>query len=161
MNLTRADGKVYENVECMGCDIANHKLQPFGGMIYEDENFTVCADFEVPIDGFIIISTKAHISSINDMTEGQKVDFIMLLDKCLKALKELGTAEEFILIQGERKDIHFHISLMPRQKWMSEKFGRIISNIKNIQSYAIENMKTTENLNQIEETCKKLREKLK
>ena len=156
MKITGIDQNVYET-SCLGCGIAGHELVPYGGIIYEDNDFVVCQDFEVPIDGFIIISTKYHMVSINDMTTTQKQNFIMLVDKCLKALKRIGIAEEFIMIQGERKDIHFHISLMPRQKFMEEKFGRIIANLKTIQDYAKNNMKTEENLSKIFDTVEKLR----
>ncbi len=147
--------------DCMACSILNGELKPFGEILYENDNFYVCQDFEVPINGFIIISTKQHLSSINEFTDKQKIDFIMLLDKVLKALKGIGVAEEFILVQGERKDIHFHISLFPRKVWMKEKFGRVISSLKQIQEYAIENMKTAENLEEIANTCKLLKVELK
>ena len=159
-SLIDVTGKSQYYTNCMGCSILNGELKPFGGILYENENFYVCQDFEVPINGFIIISTKQHLSSINDFTSEQKMDFIMLLDKVLKALKSLGVAEEFILVQGERKDIHFHISLLPRKDWMKEKFGRVISNLKQIQEYAIENLKTAENLDKIAETCRLLKNEL-
>ena len=157
MEIRGIDNKIYKT-ECMGCDIAGHRLQPFGGIIFEDDDFVVCQDFEVPIDGFIIISTKQHVSSINDMSDKQKQQLILLLDHCLKLLKELGVAKEFIMVQGERSDVHFHISLMPRKQWMEEKFGRIIANLKAIQDYAKQNMKTEQNLRQILATTERLKE---
>lgn len=153
-------GTKQEYSNCMGCSIISGELKPFGEILFEDENFYVCQDFEVPIVGFIIISTKSHLSSINEFSDEQKVNFIMLVDKVLKTLKTIGVAKEFILVQGERNDIHFHISLFPRKNWMKEKFGRVISNLKQIQDYAIENMKTAENLDEIAKTCKLLKEEL-
>ena len=50
---------------------------------------------------------------------------------------------------------------MPRHKWMLEKFGKVLKNIKQIQGYALENMRTKENLNQIKETCEILKRELK
>lgn len=153
-------GTVQNYTSCMGCSIENGELKPYGDILFEDENFYVCQDFEVPIVGFIIISTKSHLCSINDFSSDQKVNFIMLVDKVLKALKTIGVAQEFILVQGERNDIHFHTSLFPRKEWMKEKFGRVISNLKQIQDYAIENMKTPENLSEIAKICKLLKEEL-
>ena len=49
---------------------------------------------------------------------------------------------------------------MPRHKWMIEKFGKVMKNIKPIQEYALENMKTEENINQIKETCEILKREL-
>ncbi len=84
----------------------------------------------------------------------------MLTDKVLKALKTIGVSNEFILLQGERKDVHFHTSLFPRQDWMQKKFGRIISNLKNIQEYAKEQMRTPENLENIAKTLELLKTEL-
>lgn len=154
-------GVEHEFSGCISCEILSGKLSPFGGILFETQNFFVCTDFEVPIAGFMIISTKRHLSSINEFSDDEKIEFIMLLDKCLKALKATGVASEFILLQGERKDIHFHTSLFPRQAWMKEKFGRVVSHMKDIQEYAIANMKTPENLAEIEKICKKFKEMMK
>ena len=146
--------------DCLSCALNEGKLDPFGGTIYENEYFAVLQDFEVPIDGFMIISTKRHVISLNEFSETEKYEFIILVDKVLKALKSIGVAKEFILLQSERSDVHFHMSLFPRHDWMGEKFGRVISNMKQIQEYAMTNMKTPENIKKIAGTCEKLKIKL-
>lgn len=145
---------------CMGCKIARGTIKPFGDILYEDENFYVCQDMEVPINGFLIVSSKEHYYSINEFSDEMKINFILLVDKVLKTLKEIGVAEEFILLQGERKDIHFHTSLFPRNDWMKKQFGRVVSNLKNIQEYAKNNLKTPENLSKIAKTCEILKKEL-
>ena len=42
--------------DCMGCDIANHKLIPPGGYVYDDGFINVSADPEIPIEGFNVLS---------------------------------------------------------------------------------------------------------
>lgn len=153
-------GKEQEFEGCMACTLNKGELELFGGVIYQNDYFMVAQDFEVPINGFIIISTKRHVSSINEFSETEKFEFVMLLDKVLKTLKDIGIAKEFILLQGERSDVHFHMSLFPRHDWMSEKFGRVVSSMKQIQEYAMANMRTPENIKLIAETCKMLKEKL-
>ena len=54
--------------KCMSCDIAEHKLIPPGGMIYEDALCTLAGDVEVPIKGFIILAPKRHVISITELT---------------------------------------------------------------------------------------------
>ncbi len=153
-------GKKQSYDGCMACAINNNELKPAGGIIFENKDFVVCQDFEVPIEGFIIISTKRHVCSINEFSESEKIEFINLVDRVLKKLKNIEVAKEFILLQGERSDVHFHISLFPRQKWMSEKFGRIVSSMKQIQEYAKVNMKTPENIAKIYKTCEILKKEL-
>lgn len=43
---------------------------------------------------------------------------------------------------------------------MIEKFGKVLKNIKPIQEYAIQNMKTQENLDKIKSTCELLKREL-
>ena len=69
-------------------------------------------------------------------------------------------ADEYNIILEEKTNSHFHVWLMPRHKWMLEKFGKIIQNIKSIQEYALENMRTDENIKNIAETCKILKREL-
>ena len=40
--------------DCLGCDIANHKLIPPGGYVYEDDFINISADPEIPIVGFMV-----------------------------------------------------------------------------------------------------------
>ena len=158
--ITDLKGLEHKYNDCMSCEILNGNLNCFGGILHQTENFYVCQDFEIPINGFIIISSKKHYSTINQFSNEEKIEFIMLVDKVLKKLKKIGVAEEFILVQGERSDIHFHTSLFPRKDWMKEKFGRVIANLKQIQEYAKNNMRTAENLKQIKQTCENLKKEL-
>lgn len=155
--IVSIEGKTNYYSGCISCELLKGNLEAFGGILYETKNFFVCTDYEVPIAGFLIISTKRHVSSLNDFSEEEKIEFILLLDRCLKALKKIGAASEFIMLQGERSDVHFHTSLFPRQGWMKEKFGRVVSHLKDIQEYAINNLKTPENLAKITEICEKFK----
>ena len=49
--------------DCMGCDIGSHKMTPPGGLIYEDDLYTVSQDPEIPIVGLMILGIKRHIKS--------------------------------------------------------------------------------------------------
>ena len=44
----------------MGCESVRGNLIPFGGVIFQDEDFVIAQDIELPINGFIIISTVRH-----------------------------------------------------------------------------------------------------
>lgn len=60
----------------------------------------------------------------------------------------------------EKAGYHFHVWLMPRHKWMIEKFGKVLKNIKAIQDYAILNMKTQKNFDKIKNTCELVKKEL-
>ena len=144
---------------CMGCEIVNENLKPFCGILYRNENFVITQDFELPINGFIIISTIRHISKFNELTENEQTDLTKLINKTLTILEENNIAEEYNIVL-EEKDCHFHVWLMPRHKWMNEKFSKIIKNIQPIMDYAKQNLRTEDNFNQIKQTCELLKREL-
>lgn len=153
-------GQQHELNVCLGCEIINGNLTPFGGVLYKDKEFAVTQDYELPINGFIIISTVRHIEKFTELNDSERVNLTNLINKTLNILRSNNVAEEFNIILEEKKGIHFHIWLMPRHKWMIEKFGKVMKNIKPIQDYALKNMKTEETFKQIENTCKILKREL-
>ena len=145
---------------CLGCEIVNGNLVPFGGVLFADKYFTIMQDFELPIDGFIVISSVRHIEKFTDLTSEERIDLIGLINKTLTILRENKVAEEFNVILEEKQGYHFHIWLMPRHKWMIEKYGKVLKNIKQIQDYALDNLRTKENIDKISQTCDILRSML-
>ena len=153
-------GKSYNINDCLGCEIAKENILPFGGMLFKNENFVVVQDFELPINGFIIISTIRHIESYCEMSASERIELGDLIDKTLKILKDNNIAKEYNIILEEKKGYHFHIWLMPRHKWMIEKFGSVLKNIKSIQQYAFENMRNDQVFQEIKQTCELLKKSL-
>ena len=153
-------GKEQKLCGCLGCEITNGNLIPLGGILYKDKYFTITQDFELPIDGFIVISTIRHIEKFTDLTSDERIDLIGLINKTLTILRENKVAEEFNVILEEKQGYHFHIWLMPRHKWMIEKFGKVLKNIKQIQDYALDNLRTKEDLEKIAKTCEVLKKEL-
>lgn len=138
---------------CLGCEIANGNLIPFGGILYKNQYFTITQDYELPIDGFIVISSIRHIEKFTDLTNDERFDLVNLINKTLNILRTNQIADEFNVILEEKQGYHFHVWLMPRHKWMIEKFGKVLKNIKQIQDYALDNLRTKENINKISQTC--------
>ncbi len=150
-------GKEQELNGCMSCEVANGSLVPFGGVLYQDEHFAITQDVELPINGFIIISSVRHLEKFTELTEIEQIKLVKLIDKTLNLLRSNDVCQEYNLILEEKHNYHFHIWLMPRHKWMLEKFGKVLKNIKAIQDYATENMRTEENFEQIKKTCEILK----
>lgn len=141
--------------ECMGCDLANHKLIPPGGYVYEDDFINVSADPEIPIKGFMVLGINKHIKSLNEMTEQERNRVISILNKTIEIIKKVVITKEVLIIQEERAS-HFHIWIVPIHDWM-KKFEKNVRNIKEIIQYAKENFskdKKVELLETIEEIKK-------
>ena len=73
-----------------------------------------------------------------------------------KALKELKIVDEITLIQEERSK-HLHIWIFPNYKWMTEKFGKGISYLREISEYAKRNC-SEENVQKVLDVIKKIKE---
>lgn len=122
---------------CMGCDIAEHRLIPPGGYVYEDDFINVSADPEIPIKGFMVLGINKHIKSINDMTNYERNSIISVLNKTVEIIKKVNISKEVLIIQEERSS-HFHIWIVPISDWM-KKFGNSVINIKGMINYSKEN----------------------
>ena len=159
-NIIDITGKEWKIKKCLSCEIANGTIAPYGGILYKSENFAVMQDVELPINGFIVIASIRHLEKFTELTEDEQVELTKLINKTLNILRNNGVAEEYNIILEEKKNYHFHIWLMPRHKWMIEQFGKVLKNIKGIQEYAINNMKTDENIKEIAKTCEILKRDL-
>ncbi len=157
--ITTADNKKVQ-VECIACAIAKHEVEVPGGMLWETEFFQAAHDFEIPIPGFVIVSSKRHFTSVADFTGPEAADFTRSLVKVRRALKEAADGERITLVQEEKTgDSHFHIWLFPWQDWMN-KMGSDLSAIRPILEFARANHKTDEILREISGRSEKIRKTL-
>lgn len=136
---------------CPGCAFANHEFSLPCGMAYENDRFTLAQDWELPIQGFFVVSPKRCISKFEELQVEERVEIFEIVDKTIKVLRENNICDRFNVVFEEKKNRHFHIWIMPRHDWMRELVGDIIDNIGQIFEYAKENMRTTENYEKIDE----------
>lgn len=140
--------------DCMGCDIANHKLIPPGGYVYEDEFINVSADPEIPINGFMVLGISKHIRSLNELSNSERKEVTKILNKTIEIIKKVNISNEVLLIQ-EEKAKHFHIWIVPMHDWMAQ-FGKNVRNIKEIINYAKQNFEE-ENKKELLESIEKIK----
>ena len=150
-----------QEVECLSCAIQQGIVKAPGGLIAESKHFKAEQDFEIPIPGFIIVVSKRHVTSIDEFTEEEQIDFIKFWVKVRKAMRQALGLDNVYFVQEEDTEHHFHVWLFPRYDWMTEeKFGRKINSVRPIMEYARKNMKTPENLKAVDEATEELREAL-
>ena len=143
------------NKKCTGCSIVNGELVPIGGWIYETKNFVLAHDPEVMIEGFLIIQSKKHVNSLTSFSEDECIEFAKLLYQTRNALKDLNICNEVTLVQEDRSK-HFHIWIFPYHDWVSEKFGKGIEYLRDINEYMTVNA-TEENKKKVFEVCEMLK----
>lgn len=146
--------------KCIGCSIGNGEIIPPGEIIKSTENFVLHQDPEIPIKAFLIIASKKHIKSISELTCKESQELFDLVYRARMALKSIEDIKEVAIIQEERSK-HFHLWLLPRYEWMDEKYNNSLSTVREILSYAKENLKTKENITDILETLSIIRDHMK
>ena len=134
-----------------------------GKKLFPNENiittklFTVGQDWEIPIPGFFIISPSRKIDSITDFTEKEAVEFLDILRKVRRGMKDILGIKKVYLVQKEGSEYGFHFWLFPRYDWM-KRFGDSISSIVPIAKYAKENMVSDDVLEEVRNSVRKMRD---
>lgn len=123
------------NNKCTGCSVAKGEI---GTIIYETNTFVLNQDPEVPLKGFLVITSKKHVNSFIDYNENEREELLEILFKARKALKDLNICKEVTIVQEERSQ-HFHIWLFPYFDWMQEKFGKGVKYLRDINEYVVKN----------------------
>ncbi len=144
--------------DCMGCDIGSHKMTPPGGLIYEDDLYTVSQDPEIPIVGLMILGIKRHIKSINELSRDERINLMDVLNLTIENMKKIGLCSEVMLLEEERSS-HFHMWILPILPWM-DKFDKNARNIDDIINYSYE-IYNDEVKEELLNTIDKLKEKFK
>ena len=134
---------------CPGCAYGKHEFNLECGMAYENERFTLSQDWELPIQGFFIVSPKRHIEKLCELTKDERNEMFEIVDKTVKILRDNKICERFDYIFEERQNRHLHVWILPRYNWMNEIANDIIDNIGIIFEYAKTNFRNDENYEEI------------
>lgn len=156
--ITLSNGKTFE-VECLSCALTSGLIEPDGGVIFETEYFHAHQDVAYPIKGLIILASKRHIKSFDELTEDEKIDYIQVLTRIRKAQREVLGIEYVYYFYNEDTTHHFHTWMVPRYEWMYE-FGRSVESVRPTLLHARNEMNDTENIKEVMKTIESLKEEL-
>ena len=149
------------NVECIACSIQSGEVTIPIERIAETKNFVVEQDLEWPIEGFLVIVSRKHINSVDELNEQEMNEFAQLLRKIRVILRKLLGISDVTLVQEEHsKTSHFHLWLFPWHSWMQGRWNGKIAEIKDIMQYSKKEMSGDENLGKIRKSAEKLRKEL-
>ena len=145
---------IYNNKEiifkgCPGCAYGKHEFNLECGMAYENDRFTLSQDWELPIQGFFIVSPKRHIEKLCELTKDERNEMFEIVDKTVKILRDNKICERFDYIFEEKENRHLHVWILPRYNWMNKIVNDIIDNIGIILEYAKTNFRNDENYEEI------------
>ena len=130
-----------ELIGCLGCAYANHEFIIPCGIAYENNNFTVSQDWELPIIGFFVVAPKRHVEKLEELTSSEKTEMFEIVDKTIRILRQNKICDRFNVVFEEKEGSHFHVWIMPRHKWMEELVAGITKNIGDVFNYAKNKMR--------------------
>lgn len=129
---------------CPGCAYANHEFELPCGIIFENDNFNLSQDWELPIEGFLVIEPKRHIEKLEEFTKSERDEMFDIVNKAIIIMRENKICDRFDIIFEEKRNRHFHLWIMPRHSWMEELSKDIVNNIGTIFEYAKNNFRNKE-----------------
>lgn len=146
--------------DCPACGYAKHQFELPCGMAYEDDICTVSQDWELPINGMMIVSPKRHVCFFEEITQEERGHLFGIVNKVISILRKNKISKEFNVIFEEKKGIHFHIWILPRDCWKKLNINPT-KEIDKLQKYALDHFRTKENLDNILKTNQILSSSLK
>lgn len=132
----------------MSCALTSGLIEPDGGVVFETKYFHAHQDVAYPIKGLIILASKRHIKSFDELTEEEKTDYIHVLTKIRQAQREVLNIEYVYYFYNEDTFHHFHTWMVPRYEWMYE-FGRSIESVRPALLHARNHMNDTKNMEEV------------
>lgn len=78
-------------------------------MAFENERFTVAQDWELPIEGVMIVSPKRHVERFDEFSRDERIEMFDIVDRVISILRERGVCEFFDVIFKERVGRHLHV----------------------------------------------------
>ncbi len=144
------------NTSCMGCGIGDHSVVPPFGLIYESDCFVIHQDPLIPLEGFVLLASKRHISSIKEMTQEEYRNFSTSVWNIRSQYPESPELRYLTLIQEERGP-HFHFWFFPWYIWMKTNSQPLLSQIRDISRYIQDKPVSQKKFDRIKDFIEKLR----
>ena len=145
---------------CPWCAYAKHEFNLPCGMIYENNNFTLSQDRELPIVGFFVISPKKHIENLNELSTQERNEMFWIINNVIKISKENNICDNYNVVFEEKEKRHFHVWIMPRHERMYKICKSITCNMGTIFDHAKNNFRDENTYNKIDKSVEIIRKQL-
>jgi diadenosine tetraphosphate (Ap4A) HIT family hydrolase len=106
-------------VSCLACDVLEGRIQPPGGVIYEDEHWVVDHSISpVALRGWLILKPRRHVENFGELTDEEATRFGPISRTAAAAVQRaLGPDRVYVCSFGEEWR-HVHVHIVPRYPGM-------------------------------------------
>jgi diadenosine tetraphosphate (Ap4A) HIT family hydrolase len=122
--------------KCIGCEVAEGRIKTPGGIIYQDDFWTVTHSISsegAPLRGMLILQPKRHCTNLAELTTAEIRSLGLHLRDTCRAINEiLHPVKIYACSVGEGVK-HVHFMLIPRMNGMpigAELFKQVIEEHK-------------------------------
>jgi 8-oxo-dGTP diphosphatase len=145
--------------KCLSCEIVKGTTGTIGGTILETKYFHAHQDFAYPMPGLVILASKRHIYSIEEMSDEEASEYIHVLRKIRVAQRKVLGIDQVYYFYNEDTTHHFHTWMIPRYEWMNE-FGRSVESVRPVLLHSKENMKDEKGTEEVKAAAARLYKEL-
>jgi diadenosine tetraphosphate (Ap4A) HIT family hydrolase len=102
-------------LSCLACDVLEGRIQPPGGVIYEDEHWVVDHSISpVALKGWLIIKPKRHVENFGDLLPEEARAFGPISRAAAAAVQVALDAERVYVCSFGEEWRHVHVHIVPR-----------------------------------------------
>lgn len=102
-------------MSCLACDVLEGRIQPPGGVIYEDEHWVVDHSISpIALKGWLIVKPKRHVENFGDLSPGEAEAFGPISRSAAAAVQEALGAERVYVCSFGEEWYHVHVHVVPR-----------------------------------------------
>jgi histidine triad (HIT) family protein len=102
-------------MNCLACDVLEGRIQPPGGVIYEDEHWVVDHSISpVRLKGWLIMKPKRHVEDFADLAPEEAAGFGPLSRSAAAAVRDALRPERVYVCSFGEEWRHVHVHVVPR-----------------------------------------------
>jgi diadenosine tetraphosphate (Ap4A) HIT family hydrolase len=116
-------------------------------------------DIAYPIPGLVILASKRHFYTMDELTDEEADDYMRLIRRIRAAQRQELGIEHVYYFYNEDTTHHFHLWMVPRYEWMYD-LGRSVESLRPALRYAREHHADLESIKEVKAAAEILRRSL-
>jgi diadenosine tetraphosphate (Ap4A) HIT family hydrolase len=120
---------------CLACDVLEGRIQPPGGVIYEDEHWVVDHSISpIRLKGWLIAKPRRHVESFGELTDAEAAAFGPLARTAAAAVESALRPERVYVCSFGEEWRHIHVHVVPRYTDMDAISWQVLERMWSEQS---------------------------
>jgi diadenosine tetraphosphate (Ap4A) HIT family hydrolase len=115
-------------MSCLACDVLEGRIQPPGGVIFEEEHWVVDHSISpVLLKGWLIIKPKRHVESFAALSDAEAAVIGSIARSAANAVQDALNAERVYVYSLGEEVHHVHVHVVPRYPGVREHGWRVLA----------------------------------